>query len=658
MATTLHALVGAGIALVFWTCIGLPMAARVVPRSIALLLAPAIGWAAHSALALPVLAAIGMSRVSVAAVFLVPCILALALQQRNRVPAEQIFTAVMMLALLVAAVLAITIMAAVLPKFTPGGVALASPIFDHSKIAMIDEMVRAGVPPANPFFGGEGPARLTYYYLWHFSAAELAVFAGITGWEADAALTGFTALAALAMMMALALLLGGKPSAALWVVIIAATGSIRPVLYFLVDEQKADLVAGYPTGFGGWLFQTSWAPQHAMAGVCAVLGALLLVELMQRPRAITLVLFSLIMAAGFESSTWVGGVAFGLAAVPITLLMLWRADPAQRLRAAIFVAIAVVLALLLIAPFLYDQLKLTALRASGAPIIFRPYEIVDDIVTDRFGDFINVPVYWLVFLPVEFPAFYLAGIVTLVYLLKGYLAPDRRGLILSFAILIAISLAAGGNLVSTLGENNDLGWRSVLPAILLLIVFAAVGLSRLVVSLLRPLSLAAIALVVAGIADGGKIIENNVLATSATPSKEFLVLPAVWQAVRSATSPNERVVNNPEASAKMTPWSVNLPWALMADRRSCFANVALVGPLSALAPAESERISAQFVRVFAGKAEAKDVEELAKVYHCDTAVLTPEDGAWTNDPFAASPFYKLADGTAAWRIYRAAPASN
>lgn len=658
MPSSLHALLCASLAVLLWACIGLPIAGRILPRSAALLFAPALGWAVHSAFSLPILSLIGMSRISVTIIFIVPCIVALTVLWGSRSVGERtlILIPIVLGALFAAALLALGIMAAVLPKITVDGIALAAPIFDHSKIAIIDEMSRAGVPPANPFFGGAGtPPRLAYYYLWHFSAAELAVLASITGWEADAGLTAFTASAALAMMMGLALWLGGRASAALWVVIVAATGSIRPVLYSLISEDKADLVAGYPTGFAGWLFQTSWAPQHAMAGVCAVLGAILLVELMQRPRIVLLLAFSLTMAAGFESSTWVGGVAFGLAAAPIALLMLWRAEPAQRLRVAAFVAIAVVLALLLISPFLYDQLKMTALRAEGAPIVLQPYEIVDDIVTNIFGDFINVPAYWLVYLPVEFPAFYLAGIVTLIYLLKNrLLAADQKSLIVSLAILIAASLAAGGNLVSTLGENNDLGWRAVLPAILLLIVFAAIGLSRLVVKPLRPLAWVAVALVVLGIPDGGKIISNNIFGTTAVPSKEFATFPAIWQAVRRVTPETERVANNPEATSKMTPWSVNLPWALMANRRSCFANVALVGPLTALSPDESERISTQFVRVFAGKAELNDVEELARVYQCSTALVTPEDGAWMNDPFAASPFYKLADGTAMWRIYKAA----
>ena len=624
------------------------------------MLAPALGWAVHSALALPVLSLIGMSRISVMAAFILPCVVALALLWRSRSPSQRAVTPVVTIALFAAAVLALTIMAAALPKFTADGIALASPIFDHSKIGMIDEMARAGVPPANPFFGGAGPSRLSYYYLWHFSAAELAVLVNASGWEADAGLTWFTAFTALATMMGLALWLSGRPSAALWVVIIAATGSMRPALYTLISNDKADLVAGYPTGFGGWLFQTSWAPQHAMSAVCAVVAALLLVELIQRPRVLTLLAFSLTMVAGFESSTWVGGVAFPLAAAPIALFMLFRTEPAQRVRVVIHVAIAVVLALLLISPFLYDQIEMTALRADGAPIIFQPYEILDDIVTDIFGDLADIPAFWLVFLPVEFPAFYLTGIVTLVYLIKDKVrAAGRRTLIASFAILIAASLGASGNLVSTLGENNDLGWRAVLPAILLLIVFAAVGLSRLVVRPLRPVAWVAVALVILGIPDGGKIIENNIVATSATPSKAFGAAPAMWRAVRRVTAADERVANNPESTATMTPWSVNLPWALLANRRSCFANIALVGPLSALSSEESERISAQFVRVFSGQAQTNDVEELAKIYKCATAAVTPDDGAWTNDPFASSRFYRLVDGTAAWRIYRAvAPAAN
>ena len=103
----------------------------------------------------------------------------------------------------------------------------------------------------------------------------------------------------------------------------------------------------------------------------------------------------------------------------------------------------------------------------------------------------------------------------------------------------------------------------------------------------------------------------------------------------------------------MTPWPVNISWALLSNRRSCYAGPAFT-PLTALSPSESDRLSSLFTRVFAGKPESRDVEEMAKLYRCDVAVITPDDGAWKNDPFANSLFYLLSENTKAWRIYKVA----
>ena len=193
-----------------------------------------------------------------------------------------------------AAILALAIMAAVVPKFSAQGVTLAGPIFDHSKIAMIDEMARLGVPPGNPFFGADGsPARLSYYYLWHFSAAELSVLLDISGWEADAGLSWFTGFASLSVVIGFAVWLSGRASAALWVIALAATGSVRPLLYALFGVDRAETIVGYQSGFGAWLFQTSWAPQHTASAMTALLSVYLLAQTRMRPRALTALLFGL-----------------------------------------------------------------------------------------------------------------------------------------------------------------------------------------------------------------------------------------------------------------------------------------------------------------------------------------------------------------------------
>ncbi len=150
-----------------------------------------------------------------------------------------------------AGILALAPAAAILPKFYGDAVQLADPIFDHSKSAIIDAITRLGVPPVNPVFGEFGaPGHLAYYYLWHFSAAEVAAAAGATGWEADIGLTWFTAFASLTLMMGLAVWLGKRPAAAIWVVALAAAGSLWITLYWIRRDRQSDAGAVGPGRYG------------------------------------------------------------------------------------------------------------------------------------------------------------------------------------------------------------------------------------------------------------------------------------------------------------------------------------------------------------------------------------------------------------------------
>src|SRR6202034_3323095 len=117
-----------------------------------------------------------------------------------------------------AGILALAPAVAILPKFYGDAVQLADPIFDHSKSAIIDAIARLGVPPVNPVFGEFGaPGRLAYYYLWHFSAAQLSLALSVSGWEADIGLTWFTAFASLNLMMGVAVWLRKRSTAAIFV---------------------------------------------------------------------------------------------------------------------------------------------------------------------------------------------------------------------------------------------------------------------------------------------------------------------------------------------------------------------------------------------------------------------------------------------------------
>src|SRR5262249_25647476 len=183
MVSTLNVAVVAIGALLFWTCIGSAITRRVFPATLALPLAPTVGWAAHSVLALPILGLAGFAQFSVIGLALLALVARFALARTwPRAAQAEVSLRVPAWAYAAAALLAVAPAIALLPKDVADGVILAGPIFDHSKIAMIDEMARLGVPPGNPFFGeGGGTSRLGYYYLWHFIAAELAAAFGGCG---------------------------------------------------------------------------------------------------------------------------------------------------------------------------------------------------------------------------------------------------------------------------------------------------------------------------------------------------------------------------------------------------------------------------------------------------------------------------------------------
>ncbi len=452
-------------------------------------------------------------------------------------------------------------------------------------------------------------------------------------------------------MMGLARWLSGQASAAIWVVVLAATASLRPVVAWLIGEDATYALIRWPTGFGGWLFQAAWAPQHLASASCAVVAAFLLAQLTRRQSPTMVIAFALVAAAAFESSTWIGGITFPLAAAAIGVVTFAGTEPRVRTCFALGVAVAALLAIALASPLLYDQLTATAMRGGGTPIVVSPYSVLGDALPEPARRLLDLPAYWLVFLVVEFPASYPAGVVTLAWLVKDRAgAAQCRPVVLAFALLAFISLVVAWLLVSTVGENNDLGWRGVLPGVLLLIVFAAVGLSRLHVS---PSFAGAAGLVVLGLAGGAGLIREYVLAPPTASARAFAATPALWQAVRRHSGATDRVANNPLFLANMTPWPVNISWALLSDRRSCYAGHDLALPFAPVTRQRREAIDAQFVRVFTGDAAPDDIRQLATHYGCRLAVVTAQDGAWTRDPFAAHSRYRLVEAApAAWRIYK------
>src|SRR5262249_56143712 len=68
MASPLEAAFGAAVAVLFWSALGFAVSRRIFPNTLALPIAPALGWAAHSAATLPIFLLFGFSTLGVMAV--------------------------------------------------------------------------------------------------------------------------------------------------------------------------------------------------------------------------------------------------------------------------------------------------------------------------------------------------------------------------------------------------------------------------------------------------------------------------------------------------------------------------------------------------------------------------------------------------------------
>jgi len=652
MASAVNAALCALVATAFFTAFGYAIARHALPRVLALGTAPVVGWAVFSAATLPVLTLVGFAAPAVAAMAALFLLIgggALLTPSTNDEPAPK--PAVPLWTYAPAALLALVPASAIVPKYSAGGVHLADPIFDHAKIAIIDAMTRQGLPPIDPVFGEPGvPGRLAYYYLWHFGAAELALPLHISGWEADIGLTWFTAFASLTLMMGIAVWLSARPGAAVLAVALAAAASLRTTLSFFFGSFTLEPFLASPNGFAGWLFQSAWVPQHLMSASCVIAAMVLIVHYAQRPSAARFVMLVLIVVAGFETSAFVGGVTFAAAALVAAPILFATVRPARRMAVAGGLAATAVLAVLIAAPFIRDQFAAVAARGDGSPIVIGQFAVLGELFPRALRGVLDLPAYWLILLPLEFPATFIAGAIALVVTQRTLAAGPEKTAVAVFIALAGAGLAVPWLLVSTLGDNNDLGLRAVLPAAMVLIVGAAAGMMRAP----RRALIAATAAggLVLSLPDTAAMIRNNIIGSPATDARTFAQAPDLWAAVRRYAAPTARVANNPLYLGDLTPWPANMSWALLADRSSCFAGREMALAFAPLPPDRREAINARFIGVFAGQGTPGDVDAMATKYACDVVVVVPQDGAWNKDPFAASPDYRLAESQdGKWRIY-------
>ena len=299
---------------------------------------------------------------------------------------------------------------------------------------------------------------------------------------------------------------------------LAAAASLWVTLFWIFGTDDFRPILWPSIGMSGWLFQATWVPQHLMAGSCVVAAMLLMTFYARRPSLTLALMLALAVVAGFESSTFVGGVTFAIAGLAAAPILFAATSPGRRLRFVAGLAVAALLVVCLIAPFLRDQFATVAARGRGSPLAIEHYTVFGEAFPYWLRRIMDVPGYWLIILPIELPAIYIAGLIAFPTALRRWRNGPEKLAIALFACLAGAGLVTSWLLVSTLGENNDLGLRAIIPAEIVLIVVVAAVLTSMPS---RAILIVAVAGLVLSLPDAASMIQDNVFGTSRPGGQNF-----------------------------------------------------------------------------------------------------------------------------------------
>lgn len=513
------------------------------------------------------------------------------------------------------------------------------PSADYAKHVIITDAVhRTGVHPVNPAFHPGRPLPLFYYFFWFLLCSmvdglslwrigpQAAVFA-MTAWCALGLSASVVLLArhflrpctkrTLGISLALLLATGlDLPGYALWTCLRVEPGKVawRFLLHPSVDGWNWDGEVFC------WLASAAWVPHHLGAAVMGMIGVLVVFGLPAPSGHAVLwvraLVFALAAASCLGTSIWVSLVfsVFWLLWAALALWRRWRDDLGVLLRAALPAG-------LLAGPFV---LALSRARLDhDTPLAWdvRNVQLWDTYARGLHLGAWKEVIDLLLLLPlyvVELGVFALGGLYWWRHRRRPI--PRREGALI---LLFAVSMVLVSVLRSTI-QNNDFGWRGILPAQLVLLLATAWMVERLWRRRRWPV------VVVAGLALGYVTVAFDWVGTMVHPplvdrktggeGRRNWAMKRFYEQIRASTPAGAIVQQN--------------PYVTFAYDHSFYANRQSVvldrvnGPLFGRQGSLFERVSQEIRAIFEGILSATSVQETAHKYGILVLVIQDRDPAW------------------------------
>lgn len=335
--------------------------------------------------------------------------------------------------------------------------------------AVIEQIVRQGIPFTDPFFARAGIA--SYYHYFYIWAAAIRWLAGDAvsapmAFGATSFWTGFAVLALLWRIAAdAALIRPGRGQRVLGLAaafcFIAGADLLFMLLRYVLIGRVEPEVDSWNTEIRMLATSTLWVPHHVAAVLAAWAGLLLSARaqaLRGGPALAVALSAGIAFATMFGMSVWIT-----LTIAP--LLLIWTFLRLKERDPGLLVAGGV--ALLLSLPQLHDIVVGRAPEAFPVAFKVRPFTVFFP------ADTLTSQLWALLLLPLSYALeFGLLALGARLYLRTRRAAPDpAAALTRSLILWSAITALLIGSFLRSVIINNDLGWRSVLFAVVAVTVW-------------------------------------------------------------------------------------------------------------------------------------------------------------------------------------------
>jgi len=362
-----------------------------------------------------------------------------------------------------------------------GGLGRCVSHYDHAKhTAVIDAVVRTGLPPENPSFHPGEARPLYYYYFWHAVVGVAGRLGGDLVTPRTLSIAG-VAWAGLALLAAVQVVLAacrpgpnGRPYGLAFALLLVTGLDIVPVAF---AREVVPHVEWWNGGsVAAWVVTGLWVPHHLVALTVVVLAGLLLrdaaTQTEPRRQALDVILAGLAFASAFGLSIWVT-----LTAVAVLGVWWLVALATSRWREVLVVPAVGAVALAAVLPFVLELKQAQPEARFPLALEVRPFgPLMPHQAALSAVHPALVPLAYLAALPLNY------ALELGVFLAAGVLYWQRRRSAggpwsrdeLFLLVTVATSLALCAFVRSAV-RHNDLGGRGVLLAQFVLL-FALVPL--------------------------------------------------------------------------------------------------------------------------------------------------------------------------------------